>query len=205
LPLGKIEMNVAGYVRCSTEDQHRSGLGLQDQRQIIEAACVAKGWTLVHIYEDVMTGSRMDRPDLEAALAAIDGGLDGLVCAKLDRLGRSVHGVSELIERFAKHDKALVCLDIGMDTSTIMGAAMAQMAAVFGEMERRRIGERIKGALRAKPGYAYDEETRKRARELKASGLTLERIAIRLEREGVVPLRGGSQLSRSAVAKMCAA
>jgi hypothetical protein len=72
------------------------------------------------------------------------------VVAKLDRLTPTVRDFGELVEQARARGWNLVCLDLGMDTSTAMGAAMAQMVSVFAELERKLIGERISAALREK-------------------------------------------------------
>ena len=124
---------------------------------------------------DVASGRSMDRPGLRDAFAAVDSGrCDGLVASKLDRLGRSVVDVASTIDRFARGGHTLILLDVGIDTSTIMGAAMAQMASVFAEMERKRISQRTSEAMRALPRErrngrpCFDDATRARARALRS-------------------------------------
>src|SRR5262249_47251072 len=55
----------------------------------------------------------------------------GLIVSKLDRLSRSVSDFADILARFQRQGWALVVMDLGVDTSTIMGAAMAQMVSVF--------------------------------------------------------------------------
>jgi DNA invertase Pin-like site-specific DNA recombinase len=91
------------------------------------------------------------RPGLDAAFAAVKrGDADGLIVSKLDRLSRSVRDFAESLARFQQNGWALVVMDLGVDTSTIMGAAMAQMVSVFSELERKRIAERTREALAVK-------------------------------------------------------
>jgi DNA invertase Pin-like site-specific DNA recombinase len=144
--------NVIGYVRVSTDEQSDSGLGLRAQRAAIRAEAARHGWTLVEIFEDVASGKTLRRrPGLEAAFAAVASGqADGLIVSKLDRLSRSVRDFSEILARFQRNGWALVVMDLGIDTSTIMGAAMAQMVSVFSELERKRIAERTREALAVK-------------------------------------------------------
>jgi DNA invertase Pin-like site-specific DNA recombinase len=70
--------------------------------------------------------------------------------SKLDRLSRSVRDFSEILARFQGNGWALVAMDLGVDSSTIMGAVMAQIVSVFTELERKRIAERIRKALAVK-------------------------------------------------------
>jgi DNA invertase Pin-like site-specific DNA recombinase len=199
-------MKAVLYRRVSTNAQGESGLGLASQTEAMRGHVKLKGWTIVEELEDIASGgSTKDRPGLERCLSLIEAKqADALVVAKLDRATRSVGDFSRLLDRLEKAGAAFVALDIGVDTSSPGGRLVSNVIAAVADWERATIGARIKDALRSKPNYAYSEDVRARARELKASGLTLERIAIRLEREGIKPLRGGDQLSRSAVAKMVA-
>jgi site-specific DNA recombinase len=64
-------MNVIGYVRVSTEDQAKEGLGLDAQRARIEAYCYAKGWELLGVAADPgMSAKDMKRPGLHVVLQA---------------------------------------------------------------------------------------------------------------------------------------
>jgi DNA invertase Pin-like site-specific DNA recombinase len=191
---------VIGYVRVSTEEQGQSGLGLEAQRAAIEAEVERRGWTLVRTEKDTSSGARLDRRGLTAALDAVASGeADGLVVAKLDRLSRSVAQFSNLLERFRAKGWGLVILDLGIDTTTIMGEAMATMAATFAQVERRRIGERTKEALavRRSQGLTLGRpvstpaDVAARIRTMRSVGLTLQAICDALNEEGVPTSRGG--------------
>ncbi|MCX6464730.1 MAG: recombinase family protein, partial [Pseudonocardiales bacterium] len=73
-----------------------------------------------------------------------------LVVAKLDRLSRSVRDAAGLLDRAHRAGWALVAADLGVDTSTPAGEAMANVMASFGQLERRMIGARTRDALAAK-------------------------------------------------------
>ena len=192
---------VIGYVRCSTDEQRDSGLGLAAQRAAIRLEARRHGWKLVEIFEDVASGrSLRQRPGLEAAFAAVaNGEADGLIVSKLDRLSRSVGDFSNILSRFQRHGWALVVMDLGVDTSTIMGAAMAQMVSVFSELERKRIGERTKEALAVKKAQgvvlgrpaSIPHDLAKRIRRMRAKGMTLQAICDTLNDEQVPTPRGG--------------
>src|SRR5262249_49565525 len=70
-----------------------------------------------------------------------------LMVAKLDRLTRSVHDATGLMLRAERAGWGVVALDVAVDTTTPQGAAMAQVLAVFAELERRLIGQRTRDAL----------------------------------------------------------
>jgi hypothetical protein len=55
-------MNVIGYLRVSTEEQARSGLGMDAQREAIEVAAKARGWHVTWAVDDGYSGSTLKRP-----------------------------------------------------------------------------------------------------------------------------------------------
>lgn len=145
--------SAVGYVRVSTDEQVESGAGLAAQRAAIEGECERRGWVLVEVFEDAgASGKSMDgRPALAAALAAVESGRAAiLVGAKLDRLSRSALDAASLLDRAQRSGWSLVALDLGVDTSTPAGEAMANVMAAFGQLERRMIGQRTKDALAVK-------------------------------------------------------
>ena len=90
-------------------------------------------------------------------------------------------------------------LDLGIDTTTIMGEAMATMAATFAQVERRRIGERTREALAVRRAQGVQLGRRsgvppavvRRIRRQRASGRTLAWIAAKLNADGVPTAQGG--------------
>ena len=200
---------VVGYVRVSTEEQADLGVGLEAQRQAITSQCLGRGWRLLAIHEDVASGKAFTkRPGLEAALAAVRAGnARALVVAKLDRLSRSVIDAAQTIELARREGWNLVALDLGVDFSTAAGTAMAQMTAVFAELERRLIGERTRAALAVKKAQGIrlgrppvlEEQLRGRIRQERTRGLTLRAIAERLNAEGVATGHGGQRWHPSTV------
>lgn len=140
---------VLGYCRVSTEEQALSGLGLAAQEDAIRRECARRGLDLIELFTDSgISAKTLRRPALEAALASLDRGNGNvLMVAKLDRLTRSVHDATGLMAKFETSEWGLVALDAPVDTTTPQGAAMAQVMAVFAELERRLIGERTKAAL----------------------------------------------------------
>ncbi len=105
--------------------------------------------TAYAVYEDAGHSAKsLDRPALGKALDALEHGAgSALMVAKLDRLTRSVHDATGLMLRAERAGWGVVALDVAVDTTTPQGAAMAQVLAVFAELERRLIGQRTRDAL----------------------------------------------------------
>jgi DNA invertase Pin-like site-specific DNA recombinase len=129
-------MNI-GYARISTQDQN-----LDLQRQALEGAGCGK------IYEDVISGSLVDRPGLSIALEVLRKG-DALVVWKLDRLGRSVKGLVNLVGDLEGKGIHLKSITDGIDTSTPAGRFFFHVMASLAQMERELIVERTRAGLSA--------------------------------------------------------
>jgi DNA invertase Pin-like site-specific DNA recombinase len=198
-----------GYVRVSTDEQADSRLGLEAQRAAIVAEAEKRGWRLVEIVEDAaVSGRDLSRPGMAIVLRTLQSHrADTLVVAKLDRLGRSLLDVAGLIDQAARQGWALVALDLGVDTSTLTGKAMAGMMAVFAELERGMIGQRTRDALRAarargtvlgRPRILSDD-TLLRIATAWAAGSSLRAIARELNEERVPTAHGAAEWRVSSV------
>jgi hypothetical protein len=87
-----------GYLRVSTAEQGRSGLGLEAHQASVRAFVEAQGWTLVAEYYDVASGKDDCRPGFQAALARCRQLGAVLVAARLDRITRRAYTLSGLLE-----------------------------------------------------------------------------------------------------------
>lgn len=204
---------VLAYLRVSTQEQGDSLLGLKAQRQVIEQACAARGWTLVGVEQDIASGKDLHRPGLERALDRVSADGLVLVASKLDRISRSVHDFSGLLDRSLKQGWSLLVLDAGIDTSTPNGRAMVGMISVFAQLERELIGERTKAALavarsagtrlgRPPAGGPRHDHLRARCCELRKQRLSMAAIAAVLEADGEPTLRGGFRWHAMAVKRL---
>jgi len=194
---------VLGYVRVSTDEQAHSGAGLAAQREAIVGACKVRGFRLLEVVEEHngVSAKSLERPGIVRALAELDvGKADALMVAKLDRLSRSVKDFAELTERARIGGWSIVALDLGVDTTTPQGEAMANVSAVFAQLERRLIGERTKAALAVKkaqgvrlgrPIHPKVLEALPRMIEQSRQGWTLQQIADDLTAHGVPTSQGG--------------
>jgi DNA invertase Pin-like site-specific DNA recombinase len=127
-----------GYRRVSTQDQGRSGLGLEDQDLSIKAFCAARGLTLADSFTEVESGKLNARPELAKALAKARRMKGLLVVSTLSRLGRRVSLVSTLTDA----GTPFACADAPDDEPFIL-----HVKASFAQEEAKKISERTKAAL----------------------------------------------------------
>jgi DNA invertase Pin-like site-specific DNA recombinase len=139
-------MQFVSYIRVSTQQQGKSGLGMGAQLKAVHDYVTSQAGTIIDggVFEEVETGKGADalakRPQLKAALALCKKTGATLVIAKLDRLARNVHFVSGLIESGVD----FVAADMPQANKV-----MIQMHAVMSEWERDQISTRTKAALAA--------------------------------------------------------
>jgi DNA invertase Pin-like site-specific DNA recombinase len=132
-----------GYLRVSTREQGRSGLGLAAQRHDIETFGSREGFAVKSWYQDIQTGAGKDallmRPGLAAALKEARALRCPLVVSRLDRLSRNVHFIAGLME----HKVHFLVAALGRDCDAFTLHIYASLA----EQERKMISERVKAAL----------------------------------------------------------
>ncbi len=126
-----------GYARVSTQDQN---LVLQTEA-LTRAGCEK-------IYEDKISGVRAERPGLIRALEILREG-DTLVVWKLDRLGRSVKQLVDMVSELHKQGIQFKSLTDAIDTGTAAGRFFFHVMASLAEMERELIIERTRAGLDA--------------------------------------------------------
>lgn len=126
-----------GYARISTGDQN---LGLQ-----IDALTAAK---CDRIFEEVESGAKCDRTILTQCLAALSPG-DCLVVWRLDRLGRSLKHLLEIVEGLKNREIAFVSLNDAIDTTTPMGELLFHFSGAFAQFERQLIKQRCSAGMKA--------------------------------------------------------
>lgn len=152
-------MRLIGYVRVSSESQAEN-TSLAEQRKKIEAYCTAYGHELVALFEEVGSGRDVEnRPAFLEALEAVRSGADGIIATKLDRVARNTRDVLALVEEVLQpHNKALILLDLQVDTSSPTGRMILTVMAAVAQLERDTINDRTQGGRKAKAengGYAY--------------------------------------------------
>jgi DNA invertase Pin-like site-specific DNA recombinase len=202
------------YYRVSTQEQGRSGLGIEAQRQTVRAFASKHGMTLLFEFEEVETGKGSDaleqRPKLAMAFREARRQKCAVLVAKLDRLSRDVAFISGLMAQKVRFYAA----DLGLTVDPFMLHVYAALA----QKERDLISQRTKDALRAKKaqgvrlGNPNPAASAKRAHEArtaaadrfaanvrpviesirKAGANSYEAIAIEMNARNVKTARGGS-------------
>jgi DNA invertase Pin-like site-specific DNA recombinase len=201
------------YIRVSTSQQGRSGLGIEAQRTALGHFAKAEGFEVVREFVEVETGKGVDaldrRPQLKAALAAARKQRCHVAVAKLDRLSRDVHFISGLMA----HRVPFLVAELGPDVDPFV----LHLFAALAEKERALISTRTRQALGAAKARGVTlgspklhvarksavasiraEADRHAANVLpiireaqKAGATTLRQIAEALNARGVATARGG--------------
>ncbi len=126
-----------GYARVSTRDQN-ADLQVDALKQ---AGCE-------RIYQDIASGAKSARPELDKLLAHVRAG-DTVVIWKLDRLGRSLKHLVELVGELAERKVGLQSLNDPIDTTHAQGRLVFNLFASLAEFERELIRERTQAGLSA--------------------------------------------------------
>lgn len=126
-----------GYARVSTRDQN-ADLQVDALKQ---AGCE-------RIYQDIASGAKSARPELDKLLVHVRPG-DTVVIWKLDRLGRSLKHLVELVGELAERKVGLQSLNDPIDTTHAQGRLVFNLFASLAEFERELIRERTQAGLSA--------------------------------------------------------
>jgi DNA invertase Pin-like site-specific DNA recombinase len=124
-----------GYARVSTQDQN---LDLQVEA-LNKIGCEK-------IFEEIVSGIKTDRQNLNEALSYLRPG-DSLVVWRLDRLGRTLKQLIELINTLKERGIGFMSITEAIDTTTPTGQFFFHITAAFAELERDLIRERTKAGL----------------------------------------------------------
>lgn len=195
-----------GYLRVSTDLQE---ISIDAQRAAIAAQCAARGWPEPEWAVDQgWSGSNLERPAIEGALASLDAaGAGVLLAAKLDRISRSTADFIGLLERARTRGWQVIALDIGVDMTTPAGRLIATILAALAQWERDVIRERTRVALAqlrsegkrlGRPSTIPTEIVERIVAE-RAAGRTLVAIAEGLTADNVPTARGAARWTKSTV------
>jgi site-specific DNA recombinase len=211
-------VKVIGYTRVSTTEQATEGMSLEAQDNRIRAWADAMGHDVVDVVsEEGVSGTKLlaDRPAGQRIAKLLDArnpGIDAVVVVRMDRLGRDAAEQIALLKRFRTGKVGLVAIAQQIDLATPHGRAMAQIGAVFNELERALIAERTTEALDElrrqgrvwnHPPFGWkvddgvlvpdprEQETLSYILRLREAGTSYNKVAKRLTSEGYCSKRGG--------------
>lgn len=128
---------ILGYARVSTEGQDLAG-----QRKRLQEAGAAR------VFEDTISGSRFTRPGLDALLDYARPG-DTVAVVRLDRLGRSLRELLDLVEQLRARGLALYSLEERIDTNGPGGELTLHLFGALAQFERSLISARTRDGLAA--------------------------------------------------------
>ena len=137
---------IAIYARVSTQEQALNGHSIDEQIERMHKYCDAFSWMSVKDYVDAgFSGAKTDRPALQNLLKDVKAKkIDKVLVYKLDRLSRSQKDTLWLIEDVFLANKCdFVSISENFDTGTPLGKAMIGILAVFAQLEREQIKERM--------------------------------------------------------------
>jgi DNA invertase Pin-like site-specific DNA recombinase len=214
------KLRLVGYVRCSTEGQV-DRFGLETQRQAISSWAKANGHRVIEVVSDDAVAGTVEALEREGLAAAIDavqqGRADGLVCARLDRLARSLTVQEAALGLVWQAEGRVFTADSGEvaedDADDPMRTALRQIVGAIAQLDRALITKRLRDGRRVKaeeggfvggaPRYGVravggelvedpaEAVVVARMMALRSSGSSLNAIARTLNSEGVPTKRGG--------------
>ena len=206
---------VYGYIRVSTNNQVENGMSLEDQKRQIELYGEVHKLKLDKVFTErgVSGGVAFyKRPAGKKLMEVLQDG-DVVICSKLDRMFRSCLDGLTVLKELKSRDIQLHFIDLGGNTTTNgIGQLMFTIMSSFAEMERNRLGERIKGTkqlqnkedlfLGGKVGFGYvleqhgekqylvedkdEQKVIKKMKKLRNKGLSYRKISDELKKDAVV-------------------
>ena len=211
---------IAAYLRISTDGQE-AGHGLDVQRQHIAAYAATQGISVDIWLQDIESGAKEDRPSLTELREGVKSGEVGTILVyRLDRLARDSYLAEGLYREFSASAKVVSVSESFGEGFT--GNLMRQIVQAFAEYERAVIAARLKGGRKAsakkqgtfsggagvmgyrpkgskgEPGKGAlvliegEAEAVRQVFKMKAEGLTLQKIADELNRQGQKTMKGAA-------------
>lgn len=148
-----LKTRIAIYVRVSTQEQAKEGYSIGEQTDRLKKYADAHGWLVFKVYTDAgHSGANQDRPALQDLIMDVKAGkIDKVLVYKLDRLSRSQKDTLEIIEDVLLANNCdFESMTEKFDTSTSFGRAMVGILAVFAQLEREQIRERMSMGMEAR-------------------------------------------------------
>ncbi len=191
-------MIVGLYARVSTKDKEQNP---ENQFIRLREYCQARGWEYRE-YVDYASGSKMDREGLHMLMDDLME-LDGILVLRLDRFGRSLRNLLDLLDRIRKKGKFFEAIDQGLKISEKKDPMNDFMLSILGaaaEFERELISERVRdGMARAR------KENKKIGRPvvLEQKGLSMSDLSkLRQEGKSIREISQALKIKRSTVQRL---
>ena len=205
---------VYGYIRVSTNNQVENGMSLEDQTRQIQLYGEVHKLKVDKVFTERGVSGGVEfykRPTGKKLMEVLQDG-DVIICSKLDRMFRSCLDGLTVLKDLKSRDVELHFIDLGGNTTTNgIGHLMFTIMSSFSEMERNRLGERIRGTkqlknkedvwLGGKVGFGYvleqhedkqylvedkdQQKVIKKMSKLRKEGLSYRKISDELKKEGV--------------------
>lgn len=174
------------YARVSTDEQRHDS-----QLDELRSYCRRRGWKPAKTIKDTISGTKSDRRGLDELMAAVRrGAVDVVLIYKLDRLGRSLPHLAQILTELETYRATLICTSQGIDTSDENPAGRLQrnVLAAVADFERALISERTRAGVSAarRRGETLGrprkiEVLRLRITKLRAAGKSQRQIATALK------------------------
>jgi DNA invertase Pin-like site-specific DNA recombinase len=184
------------YVRVSTTNRAARNQAVFEQNPEVQELPLRqmaeqRGWTVTKVYSDRMSGSKSDRPGLNALMRdARRGAFDVVLVWRFDRFARSIEQLVLALAEFRTLGIDFVSSQEALDTSTPMGKAMFTIIGAMGELERNVIRERVVAGLE----HARNHGTK--------SGSAIGRPRVVFDRARVIELRDAGRSWREMAAAL---
>jgi DNA invertase Pin-like site-specific DNA recombinase len=184
------------YVRVSTTNRAARNQAVFEQNPEVQELPLRqmaeqRGWNVTKVYADRMSGSKLDRPGLNALMHdARRGAFDVVVVWRFDRFARSIEQLVLALAEFRTLAIDFVSSQEALDTSTPMGKAMFTIIGAMAELERNVIRERIAAGME----HAKLHGTK--------SGVAVGRPRAVFDRARVIELRDADQSWRQIAATL---
>jgi len=161
------KMKIAIYCRVSTEDQN-----VEQQVAPCVKRCEAEGWEY-RVFEEKISGAKENRRELDLMMQAVRvKDVQAVMVYKLDRLGRSLKHLLQIIEELQNKGVKFISISEGFDTGSPMGRFGLHIMGSLAQMEREMISERTKlrlqylkgkGQKLGRPTGCKDKKPRRKA------------------------------------------
>lgn len=177
---------IGAYCRVSTADKQTTASQREAIRQWAKANHVPQ--TEIRWYEDRITGTTTDRPQLQKLLWAVEKNrIDCVVIFRLDRLARSLRDGLEMLATLADKGIRVVSVSENIDFGNSTGRLIASILLAVASFERETTVDRIKAGMAAARangkhvGRPRNEKRLNQIRKMREDGLTVAQIAAKIQ------------------------